>query len=150
MQASIMPTNATNQKVSWNTNPSSGLASINSTGLLSASGNGNVWVIATAKDLSNVKDSVQVVVTNQTTSIYDLGNQKLEIYPNPTSVQWTFISNGSSVSLIELFDLQGKRILTAIPFSNSTTIDAVSLKNGIYLTKVYTESGIEFHKLVKY
>lgn len=150
MQASIMPTNATNQKVSWNTNPSSGLASINSTGLLSASGNGNVWVIATAKDLSNVKDSVQVVVTNQTTSIYDLGNQKLEIYPNPTSVQWTFISNGSSVSLIELFDLQGKRILTAIPVSNSTTIDAGSLKNGIYLTKVYTESGIEFHKLVKY
>ncbi len=102
-----------------------------------------------ANDLSNVKDSVQIVVTNQTTSISDLSNLKLEIYPNPTSVQWTFISNGSSISLIELFDIQGKRISIVIPVSNSATIDASSLKNGIYLTKVYSEVGVEFHKLVK-
>lgn len=149
MQASVMPTNATNQTVSWNINPSNGVASISSTGLLSASGNGYVWVIASANDLSNVKDSVQIVVTNQTTSISDLSNLKLEIYPNPTSVQWTFISNGSSISLIELFDIQGKRISIVIPVSNSATIDASSLKNGIYLTKVYSEVGVEFHKLVK-
>ena len=61
MSATVAPSNATNQTVSWSVSPSD-FAVISQSGLLTARGAGTVTVIATANDGSGVSGSEQVTV----------------------------------------------------------------------------------------
>ncbi len=67
--ADILPQDATNKTLSWKIVSATATASIDQTGLLKASGgptgNGTVWVKASAIDGSGVADSVQITITNQ-------------------------------------------------------------------------------------
>ena len=67
--AEVTPENATNKNVVWSIAGGTAVASIDQTGLLKASGgptgNGTVWVKATAADGSGVADSVEITITNQ-------------------------------------------------------------------------------------
>ncbi len=67
--ATVLPDNATNKTVSWELNSGNLVASIDQNGLLTASGgptgNGTVWVKATAIDGSGVADSVEITISNQ-------------------------------------------------------------------------------------
>ena len=69
MYAEVEPSFATNQVVYWSVTPGTGMATIDQDGLLQAtgfsSGNGNVWVKATATDGSGVCDSLEITITNQ-------------------------------------------------------------------------------------
>ena len=65
MSAAVTPTNATNQAVTWTVAPASGVATINASGLLTATGNGTVTVRATAKDGSGVYGERLITVSGQ-------------------------------------------------------------------------------------
>jgi hypothetical protein len=69
MIADVLPENATNPNVYWSVSNQSGMASIDQTGLLQASGtsigNGTVYVKALALDGSGVADSIQIIISNQ-------------------------------------------------------------------------------------
>ena len=69
MYADVLPEDATNQAVFWSIVPGTAYATINSDGLLSASGtvigNGNCWAKATAADGSGVVDSLEITISNQ-------------------------------------------------------------------------------------
>ncbi len=69
MMAEVLPPNATNPTVFWSVINETGMASIDQTGLLQATGttpgNGTVWVKALAVDGSGVADSIQITITNQ-------------------------------------------------------------------------------------
>ena len=83
MTASVSPSNATGQTVSWSVDPSdTALAAISPNGLLTARAPGTVTVIASANDGSGISGSAQVTV-------------------NPLSIQVTSISvtSTSSVSI---------------------------------------------------
>ncbi|MEA3444091.1 MAG: Ig-like domain-containing protein, partial [Bacteroidota bacterium] len=71
MNASILPTNATNQTLTWSVVDGTTTASIDQNGLLQStgtpSGNGTVWVFATAADGSGVVGSVEISISNQGT-----------------------------------------------------------------------------------
>ncbi len=69
MLAEVLPTNATNPTVFWSVVPETGMAEIDQSGLLKATGtsigNGTVWVKALAVDGSGVADSLEITISNQ-------------------------------------------------------------------------------------
>ncbi len=73
----------------------------------------------------------------------------LNIFPNPTNNQWTITSENTDIMMVEIFDLQGKRLLSIQPNTRSTTIDATTFASGLYVSKVSTISGTATMKLIK-
>jgi uncharacterized protein YjdB len=67
--ATVLPQNATNKSVTWSLINGNGIADINETGLLTASGNGTFTVVATATDGSNVYGTIDITASNQIISV---------------------------------------------------------------------------------
>lgn len=65
MIATILPESIFNKDVLWLVEPISGEATINKDGLLQAAKNGEVKVIATATDGSDLKGSINITISNQ-------------------------------------------------------------------------------------
>ncbi len=65
LSASVLPSNATNKTVTWSITSGSGLATITSTGLITAIDNGTVTVRATANDGSGIYGTLTITITNQ-------------------------------------------------------------------------------------
>jgi uncharacterized protein YjdB len=65
LSALIMPSNATNNTVTWSITSGSDKASINSTGLVTALDNGTATIRATANDGSGIFGSLVITLTNQ-------------------------------------------------------------------------------------
>ncbi len=63
MTANVLPANATDSSVSWSVN--NAIATIDTSGLLTAVSNGTVVVTATANDGSNVTGTKTITITNQ-------------------------------------------------------------------------------------
>jgi len=61
----VLPADATDKSVTWSIANGSGLATISTTGLLTALDNGTVTVKATAKDGSNVYGTIAITISNQ-------------------------------------------------------------------------------------
>lgn len=65
MIADVLPITATDKTVTWSVKSGTGTGSINTTGLLTASSNGNVTVTATANDVSGTVGTKQIIFSNQ-------------------------------------------------------------------------------------
>lgn len=84
MLANILPENASYKEVEWAVEPVTGEAEIDKNGLLRALKNGVVTVIATAKDGSGIKGSIDITIKDQTE--WDLWEPKYDIAPDKV---WT-------------------------------------------------------------
>ncbi len=73
----------------------------------------------------------------------------LKIFPNPSSTQWNISTDDIKMNRIEIFDLQGKRLLTLTPNNTFTNINATNFVTGIYIAKITTPSGTSSVKLNK-
>lgn len=69
MVASVLPSNATTQGVTWSVENRTGSASIDSNGLVKAISNGTVTIKATATDGSGVVGSTTMTISGQSTKI---------------------------------------------------------------------------------
>lgn len=67
---SVIPSNATNQTVTWSVTNGTGSGSITSSGLFTAITDGNVVVYATANDGSGVRDNFIITISNQIVITY--------------------------------------------------------------------------------
>ena len=65
LSAAVLPSNATNQTVTWSVSNGTGQATINSTGLVTAIANGTVTARATANDGSGVSGTLVITISNQ-------------------------------------------------------------------------------------
>ena len=65
LNASILPSNATNQAVKWSIANGTGQATISSAGLVTAVSNGTVTAMATADDGSGVSGTITLTISNQ-------------------------------------------------------------------------------------
>ncbi len=72
MKATILPENATSQKVKWSVVNGTGKAEITEDGLLKAIVNGDVTAVASAMDGTGIKDSIAITINGQEHSVYDL------------------------------------------------------------------------------
>lgn len=91
----------------------------------------NVEVRAVATDmLLNLEDSDSVTT--------------FDLFPNPTRESFKISTNGSDLaSAIAVFDMSGKQVLSQKINSTTQTVDSSSLKAGIYVIRVSTNSGKE-------
>jgi hypothetical protein len=68
------------------------------------------------------------------------------VYPNPANDQVTVAMN-STATLIEICDMTGRVVSSAVPNSSATTIQTSELATGIYLLKVRNGNAVTTQKL---
>ena len=101
-------------------------------------------------------------VENITVGIKEIENKNLNIYPNPANGELRIElrvepamtmgqarnDNELKIESVEIFDVYGRSILNS-QFSILNSIDVSHLPSGVYLVRIYTESGCVDRKLVK-
>ena len=75
-------------------------------------------------------------------------DNSISIYPNPTNSLVT-IKCDITIKSIELFDVQGRVLVTKMISENSGIIDISDKANGIYFLKITSENGSKVEKLIK-
>lgn len=74
---------------------------------------------------------------------------KLLVYPNPVSGDEVTIESSLDETIsVEMYDMQGKRVMKSMSMTNKTTLNVASYTAGIYLLKFKSDSGEYTHKLI--
>ncbi len=159
MAAEVLPAGADDTTITWSVNNGTGEATISQTGLLQAVSNGTATVVATANDGSDIKDSLQVTISNQiilissislageggsTTIDQDNGSLQISASISPadatdSTVSWT-VTNGtgkasiSKTGLLQALD-NGTVTVLARANDNSGISDSIqiTLSNQVYI-----------------
>jgi uncharacterized repeat protein (TIGR01451 family) len=86
------------------------------------------------------------VIEEPTAGLIEVAVQGVAVYPNPVKNVFTVQAINETVSLIEVYDINGRLCLSQ---SNGTNVNVQSLNNGLYFVKVTTEKGITNKKIMK-
>ena len=112
------------------------------------------YISATGTNGSTNQGVQQPIEFYPTNSIGEIGNNiQLSLGPNPTFDYITlFYENSDNVNLqYELFDVNGKLIITATPLKNENLIQLRELQTGNYFLKVSRENNeIKTFKIIKH
>ena len=73
------------------------------------------------------------------TSIEEINNYKVSVYPNPVQNQLNFELNTSNFS-VKIIDVTGKTISNSSTLSNKLKVNTTSLNNGIYFYSVFNNN----------
>ena len=71
-----------------------------------------------------------------------------KVSENPTNTSWDITSN-ANISNVDVFDILGKQVSSIQPNSFEVSIEASSLKSGIYFARIESENGSKTLKLVR-
>lgn len=99
------------------------------------------------ENCASALDAVSTVVVQNCTSIEELQQNKLRVFPNPfSSVINLEVSSTLTVTVSDAFG----RIISIRTFENgSHKLDLLSYANGVYFVNAKSDSGSEFYKLIK-
>ncbi|WP_298392417.1 T9SS type A sorting domain-containing protein [Flavobacterium sp.] len=110
---------------------------------------------STISNLANIYfDYNFPIVTNTATSTFtalnsnEVENKSIEIYPNPTT-ELINISSKDLIKTIEMYDIQGRLLMTKLNDSLNATLDLSNQNTGTYFVKVITDYGIKIEKVLK-
>jgi hypothetical protein len=79
--------------------------------------------------------------------INDLEDLQLVIHPNPTSGEFSILSENFKVTFIQVFDLNGKLLFEELKNSSILQIDISEYMNGVYIVKVFNSDN--FYKSLR-
>jgi hypothetical protein len=87
------------------------------------------------------------LTTDEQLSTVELNNMFVRIFPNPTNTDFIYIKSSlQGVKVIELFDINGRRIIqTKI---NGDKLNIGNLNHGLYLIKIMIQGQINFTKIL--
>ena len=88
-------------------------------------------------------DSTITLVLSVNSSLLDIEETEISLYPNPTKSEITF---SQAIEKVEVIDLTGKTILT---FSNAKTINIESLPSGAYYLRLTNDEKTIMQKVIK-
>jgi endo-1,4-beta-D-glucanase Y len=152
MQLSVeaLPDNAVDKSVSWSISSGTELATISDSGLVTAVADGEITVVATAKDGSLVTGELIIFIINQESDVAAVQNPFMKIYPNPVR-KLLFIDDASLIKKIEVIKMNGEVSMIIRNDSNDhLSINTAGLISGMYILKIYTTYGqVLQSKLVK-
>jgi len=146
MSATVTPINATTKTVTWSVDDAT-IATISTTGLVTAKKLGAVNVKATATDGSGIFGQLQIIVG--TSGTLNPASSLLKVFPNPANNGTVNLQydNSSNITSYSLVDILGKEELKGT-FTNQITLDLRNCKKGIYLIKVENDGSSEVRKLI--
>ena len=100
-------------------------------------------------DLIHIFPFIVRLTKDPTVFVSEIKSQTKVVSINPTSFSnvLTFRSDNSQIQEINMYDLNGRRVLSKSVAETSCTLN-VNLAPGMYLCKIVTSKGIEYHKLV--
>jgi len=115
----------------------------------SATENGNYSVIVT-NSLGCAATSENVTVSSVGIVNYLEGKNKITVSPNPVQNKLMIsIEKLSNPCTIELFDLNGIRLLTLTPIEKNTLLDISEYANGLYVLRVTNNDSYYMSKIIK-
>lgn len=139
MEADILPVDATDATFVWSVINGTGAATIDASGLLTATNNGVVTVVATANDGSGITGLIDVEISGQTMASINTNSEVVivNMFPNPTTGVVN-IQSANQLETIEIYNLIGERVNI---FTNTNTINISNLSKGVYMLKFNTLNG---------
>lgn len=137
MEAAIYPSYAGDTTVTWSVSGGGAVATISSTGLLTAVSDGSVMVKATANDGTGVMDSTQITITNQTIGLAEVDAQGIKLFPNPVNNELSLVAN-QKIDKIEIYNVSGQQIKS---FSRAgSKVDVSKLSKGVYILRAFSDN----------
>jgi uncharacterized protein (TIGR02145 family) len=89
-------------------------------------------------------------VSDEFVGIIEMDNEKILIYPNPTTSELRIESGKLKIENVDIFDVYGRKILSTLSLNSQyTSIDISNLPVGVYIVKISAESGEVIRKIVK-
>ncbi len=76
-----------------------------------------------------------------------VGEFAINLYPNPVSGSLYF-SSSEMIKNVELIDIRGTTILTQDVFGMDGTLNLDNIRQGLYIVKIYTPTGIGTRKII--
>ncbi len=153
MRADVSPDEASDTSITWSVTDGTGQATITATGLLQAVANGTVTVVATAKDGSGIKASIEVTLTNQTTGISVFSQRpvqgKMKIFPNPASDYIQFEGQMAFPATIGIYNLTGRLVLEERLWSADQKVDVSTLPEGLFIIRMHGENNHRTASFIK-
>lgn len=98
------------------------------------------------------------IESNPAYSLFQLSTDSFEtdtsvvVYPNPSSTVVniaSILNDNNTIKTIELYDVQGRLLQTAIVNNVSATLDIAARATGVYFLKITTEKGVKVEKINK-
>lgn len=90
-----------------------------------------------------------IIKLEETASTDDFSKLSFTASPNPTQDSWKIKTQNIEINSINVFDVLGKRVLSITPNASEATINALSLKAGLYFAQIQTANGLSSLKLIK-
>ena len=78
-----------------------------------------------------------------------MSNDNVSIFPNPASDYLHIEQGEENISHVEIINLQGQVIKSQRILGNQSTLNLANLSAGVYIIKIYTNSGFVVKKLIK-
>jgi len=89
---------------------------------------------------------IRCVAAKDSTAIQYIEKSEFNIYPNPVKDE-LFIESELPIKKVEIYSLAGALLLSDNDFNGKISVSALS--KGIYMVRVYTDSGLVTEKVVK-
>lgn len=133
---------------------------------LETNGHGNILLKIRSKESLNSGDSVTkkaniffdynfpILTNDARTTFQDLSieehlkDNSITIYPNP-SRDVVNIEASSAINSVQVFDIQGRLLMTHLANDIKTVIDIADKANGVYFFKIRSDKGIKVEKIIK-
>ncbi|MEN6512292.1 MAG: T9SS type A sorting domain-containing protein, partial [Chloroherpetonaceae bacterium] len=78
-----------------------------------------------------------------------LPEYNISIFPNPANDYLKIEQSEADISFVEIINLQGQVIKSQRILGNQSILDLTNLSTGVYILKIYTNSGFIIKKLIK-
>lgn len=138
IKAIVLPPEATDKTISWSVINLTGQAFISSKGLLQATSNGVVVVVATAIGSTGVRDSLRVNISGQTTGLYDFVDPDLIIITDMDqkllNIHWKVPALDKC--MIRIYNILGQIAYTSEVVASDQQVDLSHLETGYYILHI--------------
>ncbi len=110
-----------------------------------------ITIVWTVTDVAGNTDSCSFDVTvNDYVGIYDLSENGINLYPNPTSGKLIVNSEKFKIINLEITEINGRTIENHKLSTFNYQLSIEDYPNGIYFLKIETETSIFIEKIIKY
>jgi hypothetical protein len=153
LKPTITPANATSQILNWSSSDMA-VATVSSTGVVTAVSNGTSIITASAIDGSNQFATCLITVSTVPNAIQSISEKEtLRIYPNPATELLTLELKGFSSNnpiAVNIFSINGQLVYSKVSMGDTTMSLPIEklFKSGIYFIRVQNNSNVTTHKLI--